>query len=88
MADYIESHKHPYPLSLAKFRQMCGSSDGSTTSWRQTVKRACEEVQAANIALMAHLKDDQIACVVNGTDEMRRRSNVTAPPRKPADCDE
>ena len=88
LADYIESHKHPYPLSLAKFRQMCGSSDGSTTSWRQTVKRACEEVQAANIAQMARLKDDQISCVVNDADEARRRSNVTAPPRKPADRDE
>ena len=58
LADYFESHKHPYPLSLAKFRQMCGSSDANTTSWRQTVKKACAEVQAAQIAKIAFLSDD------------------------------
>lgn len=61
LADYIESHKHPFPLGLTKFRQMCGSSDANTTSWRQTVKRACAEVQEAKIANVALLsKDDQI----------------------------
>lgn len=64
LADYIESHKHPFPLGLAKFRQMCGSSDANTTSWRQTVNRACAEVQKAKIAVVAELnKADQICCV-------------------------
>lgn len=64
LADYIESHKHPFPLGLAKFRQMCGSSDASTTSWRQTVKRACIEIQEAKIAAVARLnKEDQICCI-------------------------
>ncbi|MDF0606771.1 plasmid replication initiator TrfA [Neisseriaceae bacterium TC5R-5] len=64
LADYIESHKHPFPLTLAKFRQMCGSSDSNTASWRQTVKRACTEVVEAKIADAARLnKDDQICCV-------------------------
>lgn len=64
LVDYIESHKHPFPLALAKFRQMCGSSDANTTSWRQTVKRACAEVVDAKIAEAAKLnKDDQICCV-------------------------
>ena len=45
LADYIESHKHPYSLGIEKFRQMCGSADTSATSWRQTVKRACVEVE-------------------------------------------
>ena len=64
LADYIESHRHPFPLGLAKFRQMCGSSDANTTSWRQTVKRACAEVEEAKIAATARLsKDDQICCV-------------------------
>lgn len=64
LADYIESHKHPFPLPLAKFRQMCGSSDSNTTSWRQTVKRACAELVDAKIADAARLnKDDQICCV-------------------------
>ncbi len=44
LADYIESHKHPFPLSLEKFRQMCGSIDAKTFSWRQTVRKACSEV--------------------------------------------
>jgi hypothetical protein len=64
LADYIESHKHPFPLTLDKFRKMCGSTDAKTTSWRQTVKRACAEVVEAKIADTARLnKDDQICCV-------------------------
>ncbi|OIO81531.1 MAG: TrfA family protein [Gallionellaceae bacterium CG1_02_56_997] len=64
LADYIESHKHPFPLGLEKFRQMCGSSDANTTSWRQTVKLACAQVQKAKIADFAELnKVDQICCV-------------------------
>ncbi|CAM5534500.1 Plasmid replication initiator protein TrfA [Alcaligenes phenolicus] len=58
LADYIESHKHPFPLALAKFRDICGSNDGSASSWRQTVKKACAEVQAAQIAKIAFLSDD------------------------------
>lgn len=64
LADYIASHKHPFPLALEKFRQMCGSIDASSTSWRQTVKKACAEVQEAKIAIAATLtKSDQICCV-------------------------
>jgi hypothetical protein len=64
LTDYIESHKHPFPLSLEKFRQMCGSTDAKTFSWRQTVKKACAEVQNAGIAESAFLaKDDKICCV-------------------------
>jgi hypothetical protein len=64
LADYIESHKHPFPLSLEKFRQMCGSIDAKTFSWRQTVRKACSEVQTAGVADTAFLaKDDKICCV-------------------------
>lgn len=64
LADYIESHKHPFPLSLEKFRQMCGSIDAKTFSWRQTVRKACSEVQTAGVANTAFLaKDDKICCV-------------------------
>jgi len=66
LADYIESHKHPFPLGLEKFRKMCGSSDTNPFSWRQTVKKACAEVQAAKIAQIAFLsEDDNIQCVNN-----------------------
>jgi len=64
LANYIESHKHPYPLNLEKFQQMCGSQDSSTTSWRQTVKKACAELQEVKIAETAMLtKDNKICCV-------------------------
>jgi len=64
LADYIESHQHPYPLALEKFRKMCGSTDSNARSWRHTVKKACVEVQEANIAVAAFVsKDDQICCV-------------------------
>jgi hypothetical protein len=64
LADYIGSHKHPYPLRLNTFRQMCGSTDSNATSWRQTVRKACDEVKRAKIAVVADLtKDDQICCV-------------------------
>ena len=60
LADYIESHKHLYPLSLEKFQQMCGSTDASITSWRQTVKKACIEVMQKKVAVNASLVNDQI----------------------------
>jgi len=64
LADYVESHKHPFPLSLVKFWQICGSSDASTTSWRQTVKRACLEIQEAKVVKAARLNsEDQICCI-------------------------
>ncbi|MDD2739664.1 MAG: plasmid replication initiator TrfA [Methylomonas lenta] len=63
LADYIESHKHPFPLSIEKFRQMCGSNDANITSWRQTVKRACAEIENVAIAAHASLKDGFISCV-------------------------
>lgn len=64
LADYIESHQHPYPLAVEKFRHMCGSTDHNARSWRQTVKKACAEVQEAKIATLVTLDgNDQICCV-------------------------
>lgn len=63
LADYIVSHKYPYPLSLERFRQMCGSTNSVTRSWRQMVKKVCVEVQEAKIAETAFLTDDKICCV-------------------------
>lgn len=63
LADYIESHKYPFPLTLERFRQMCGSTTSDARSWRQTVKKACAEVQAAKIAAIVSLDgNDQICC--------------------------
>lgn len=63
LADYVVSHKHPFPLELEKFRKMCGSIDSTRTSWRQTVRKICRELVAAKIVESAALtKQDQICC--------------------------
>lgn len=64
LADYLISHKHPYPLALDKFAKICGSNDVNVWSWRQTVKKACREVEEAEIVRSVGLtKDDQICSV-------------------------
>lgn len=62
LADYIESHKQPFPLSVDKFKQMCGSNSVSLTSWKQTVKRACLEIEKGSIA-NAIVKNNFIYCM-------------------------
>ncbi len=58
---FSRPRKHPFPLSLDRFRKMCGSSDARATSWRQTVKKACVEIVEARIAVLCFLdKNDQI----------------------------
>jgi hypothetical protein len=43
LAEYIESHKPPFPLSLEKFRQMCGSRTATPEAGdRQLRKRAAK----------------------------------------------
>jgi len=64
LADYIQSHQHPFPLAAERFRRMCGSMDSNARSWRQTVNKACSEVQDAKIAALVKLDSkDQICCV-------------------------
>lgn len=64
LADHIVSHKQPYPLNLERFKGMCGSSDSSIRSWRQTVRRACNEIVESLIATRATLdKSDLIVCI-------------------------
>lgn len=64
LTDYIESHQHPFPLSVETFRRMCGSTDANPRSWRQTVRKACAEVQDAGIASMVMVdKQDRICCL-------------------------
>lgn len=49
LADYIESHKFPYPLDLDKFKAMCGSTSQSLFGWRRTVRQACTEIEYLKI---------------------------------------
>lgn len=60
LADYVESHKTPFPLCIKKFQQLCSSADRSATSWRQTVRKACKELIEANIATVAEIHKDFI----------------------------
>jgi hypothetical protein len=61
LADYISSHKVPYPLKVEQFRRMCGSNELSLPNWRRNVKRACAEIQEKGIAkLIALDKGDNI----------------------------
>jgi len=64
LADYVESHKHPYPLALERLRQMCGSNDSTLTSWRQTVRKACAEIAKKQIAKQIGLESDDNIYVV------------------------
>lgn len=64
LADYIASHKHPYPLDVERFRQMCGSVNNTLAGWRREVRQACAELEAKGIAEKAHLhKDDKVYVV-------------------------
>lgn len=56
LADYIESHQHPYPLDVEKFRAMCGSTSQALTGWRRTVRKACAEIEEQQIAKRAQLE--------------------------------
>jgi hypothetical protein len=61
LADYIESHKKPFPLSLTQFKCMCASTTGRLADWRKQVKSACLGVEEAGIAESVMLgADDKI----------------------------
>lgn len=61
LADYIESHRQPFPLKLGRFRDMCGSTDKTAYGWRRTVSKACSEVEKKGYAKRVQLhKDDSI----------------------------
>jgi hypothetical protein len=63
LADYIGSHRHPYPLDIEKFRQICGSTYLSKTGWRRIVKNACAEIQdTGEIADQITILKDKIIC--------------------------
>lgn len=63
LADYAGSHKQPYPLTLERFRHLCGSTNTNNTSWRQSVKKACDELMSHDIVKIAFLSaDDKVCC--------------------------
>jgi hypothetical protein len=58
LADYIESHKQPFPLKIGRFHDMCGSTSKTPTGWRRTVREACAEIENKGIAKRAQLHTD------------------------------
>jgi len=82
LADHIESHKHPYPLDLETFKNMCGSTDSAMFSWRQTVRRACQEVQDAQIVKLAHLDQNDKISVITDARELGQTSQGRKLPGK------
>lgn len=60
LADYVESHKIPFPLQVERFRLMCGSSSQALTGWRRTVRQACQELEDKQLVQRAYLEDDNI----------------------------
>lgn len=65
LADYIESHKQPFPLKLERFREMCGSTSKTVYGWRRTAREACAEIEASGIAKCVQLHTDDSIYVVN-----------------------
>ncbi|MDI1308418.1 MAG: plasmid replication initiator TrfA [Methylotenera sp.] len=64
LADYVVSHERPFPLAIEKLKKICDSTDLKATSWRQTVRKACCELEIAKIAKIANLGiDDKILFV-------------------------
>ena len=57
LADYIESHRAPFPLNLERFGEMCGSKDRNAKSWNQTVRKACAELEEVGIAKQAKVQN-------------------------------
>jgi len=65
LADYIESHKEPFPLDLEKFKSMCGSTTIEMRSWKQNCKTACQEIEQKGIAKRAWVEAEKIFIIPN-----------------------
>lgn len=62
LADWIGSHKQPYPLLIDTFHKICGSKNQNKRSWRQRVKNACQELQVSGLVEHIELNGDKIYC--------------------------
>lgn len=66
LADYVESHKIPYPLALLRFAAMCGWKPPKTTDvireYRKQARRACKEIVDAGIISIAYLAKGDSIC--------------------------
>lgn len=64
IADYMGSHRVPFPLSVEKLHDICGSDDNDRHSWRRTVRRACVELEATPLVKKISLDDRGMICCI------------------------
>lgn len=64
IADYMGSHRVPFPLSVEKLHNICGSDDADTHSWNRTVRKACAELEATPLVKKISLDGKGMVCCV------------------------
>lgn len=62
MFDYFATHKEPFPLTLDKFRLMCGSDSSRPKKWREQAGMAAEELRESGLVKSAWVDDDKVYC--------------------------
>ena len=63
LADYVDSHKTPFPLYLERFGKMCGTRSQSVKAWAGTVRSACRELETAGMVKQCQLHEKRIYTV-------------------------
>lgn len=58
--DYLASHKHPFPLALDTFHQMCGSDSSISRRWAAQVRKACAELVEHKLVKRAWVHEGQV----------------------------
>lgn len=61
LLDYLESHKNPYPIDLEKVKKITGSDNVTPRSWKQNIKKACEEITQTKL-MTVYLENNKIVC--------------------------
>lgn len=62
MFDYFATHKNPFPLTLDKFRLMCGSDSARPKKWREQAGSAAEELRESGLVKSAWVNNDKVYC--------------------------
>jgi len=60
LADYVNSHRTPLPLSVSNFANLCGIEIKSPTRTRQWAKQKCEELKKIGIVEDIFVENDSI----------------------------
>lgn len=63
LADYMGSHKKPFPITLEKFREICGSTSKSKSSWHTIVSKASIELVKNEVAAKITVQAGRITII-------------------------